>query len=44
MDWLPLNLELMRQPVNWVLVALIVMLAGLALHYVVLASQAQPQE
>jgi hypothetical protein len=30
-EWLPLNLELMSNPYNWVVVALMVLMAGLAL-------------
>lgn len=32
MDWLPLNLAIMKNPYNWITVVLMVMIAGLALH------------
>jgi hypothetical protein len=33
-DYIPLNLALMANPVNWVIVALMVLLGGMALAYV----------
>jgi hypothetical protein len=42
-EYLPLNLELMRVPQNWVIVALIVLLAGLSLAYIMHPGQSQEQ-
>jgi hypothetical protein len=32
MNWLPLNLAIMKNPYNWLTLVLMVMIAGLALH------------
>ena len=32
MDWLPINLAIVKNPYNWLIVVLMVMTAGLALH------------
>lgn len=34
MDWIPLNFALLRNPYNWVIVILMLLVAGLALAYV----------
>lgn len=33
-DKIPLNLELMANPINWVIIILMVAIAGLALHLI----------
>lgn len=34
MNWLPFNFDLMRNPYNWIIVALMVVILGLALHLI----------
>lgn len=34
MDWLPLNLALMKNPYNWATLTLMVIIGGLALHLI----------
>lgn len=34
MGWLPFNLELLRNPYNWLVVALMVVILGLSLHLI----------
>lgn len=34
MSWLPFNFELLRNPYNWLVVALMVAILGLALHLI----------
>lgn len=33
-SWIPINVELIRNPYNWVVVVLMVVIAGLALHLI----------
>ena len=33
-DWLPINWELMKNPYNWVIIILMLAIAGFALHLV----------
>lgn len=32
MNWVPLNFALLKNPFNWVIVTLMIVIAGLALH------------
>lgn len=41
MSWLPLNLELLKNPYNWLIVGLMVAILGLALHLVFANSTTQ---
>lgn len=34
MSWVPLNFELMKNPVNWVILFLMVAIAGIGIGYV----------
>lgn len=34
MEWIPLNINLMRNPVNWFLVTVVVLFAGVALGFI----------
>lgn len=43
-DKIPLNLELMMNPVNWVIILLMVAIAGLAIHLIFSVPQANPTE
>lgn len=33
-SWVPLNLALLRNPYNWVVIVLMIVIAGLALHLI----------
>lgn len=34
MGWVPLNFDLMKNPVNWIIITMMVLLAGIALAFV----------
>lgn len=38
-DWLPINWRLIGNPINWFIVALMVLIAGIALEVVIQAAQ-----
>lgn len=42
-DYIPLNFSLLGNPVNWVIITLMVMLAGVALSFI-MQSQNSPEE
>lgn len=41
LKWLPINTDILRNPYNWVVVILMVIIAGLALH-LIFAPQSLP--
>ena len=43
-DKIPLNLELMGNPINWVIIILMVAIAGLALHLIFKTPTVNPGE
>lgn len=34
MDWLPINFDLLKNPLNWVMIILMLAIAGFALHLI----------
>lgn len=41
MDWLPVDWNLLKNPINWVVVTLMILIAGFALRLIVPANTTQ---